>query len=310
MASRAELELRANAVGLDPSTWYNDSKLEQQVLYLEKNVTAVAGTLATGTVTLSGAMTDGDQVTVGDITYTFVTALSETKASSTLTVSDQFAEGERVSIEGVTYTFRATPAVAYDVDIGASAAASLDNLKAAINDSGTEGTTYGTGTVAHPLVTATDNADTTQEVAAKRFGTYANSYLTATTGANAAWDGTSFADGTPGVEPVLFEVVLTGTAATELDNFKAAVNDSGTEGTTYSTGTYAHPQVTATTNTDTTQVVQARDFTVTNAGIATTDPTDDGSVISWGAATLASGTADQNATTKAYQVSGAKNLNV
>lgn len=312
MASRAELELRANAVGLDPSTWYNDSKLEQQILYLEKNVTAVAGSLAEGTLTLSGALTDGDQVKIGDITYTFVTALSETKASSTLTVSGNFSEGETVSIEGVTYTFRATPANPYDVDLGASAAISLDNLKAAINDSGTEGTTYGTGTNAHPLVTAEANADTTQEVTAKDFGTYANEFQTATTGANAAWDGTSFADGTAGVDAVPFEVVLTGTAATELDNFKAAVNDSGTEGTTYSTGTYAHPQVTATTNTNTTQLVVARDFTVTNAGIATTDPVDDGSVASWGAATLASGTADQNATAEAKraQVSGDKNMNV
>lgn len=312
MASRAELELRANAVGLDPSTFANDSKLEQKVLYLEKNVTAVAGTLATGTLTLSGALTADDQVKIGDVTYTFVSALSEAKASAVFTLTDVLTEGETITIEGVTYTMRATPTRPYDVDIGANAAASLDNLKAAINDSGTEGTTYGTGTAAHPHVTATTNTDTEQTVEAKRFGTYANGYITAETCADASWGGNLAG----GVDPVPHEVLLTGVAATELDNLKQAINAGDTEnglegeGTNWSTGTRAHPQVTATTNGATTQVVQARDYTVTNAGVATTDPVDDGSVASWGSTTLASGTADQNATTNAYQVSGDKNVSV
>lgn len=293
MASRNELAVRARVVGLDPANYPNDSKLEQKVLWLEKRATTFAGTLATGTLTSDATQqADGDQVTIGTITYTFKTALSETKASATLTSdATNVSDGDTVTVEGQTYTFRATPVAPYDVDIGADAATSLDNIKAAINDSGTAGTTYGTGTVAHPLVTATTNTDTTQVVEANDFGTYANSYLTAETSSHLAWDGTSFADGTPGVDPVPYEVLLGADAAAELDNLKLAINQGATEGTNYSTGTRAHPQVTATTNTDTTQVVQAIDYAVTNASIGTTDPVDTGSHMAWGATTLGSGVA-------------------
>jgi hypothetical protein len=42
MAHRAELELRAAAVNVDTSTYPNDSKLEQAVIYAEKAVTATS----------------------------------------------------------------------------------------------------------------------------------------------------------------------------------------------------------------------------------------------------------------------------
>jgi hypothetical protein len=74
---------------------------------------------------------------------------------------------------------------------------------------------------------------------------------------------------------------------------KSAINATTGAGTAYSTGTPAHPQVTATTNTDTTQVVQAIDYTVTNADVATTNPIDTGTHLSWGATTLASGVKKQ-----------------
>lgn len=319
MASRAELVLRADVLGLDPATIPNDSKLEQMVIYLEKNASTLTGTLATGTLTSDAtAQSDGDQVTIGAVTYTFKTALSETKASNTITASDVFSDGETVTIDGITYTFRTaltnTVGAAYEVLIGASAAASLDNLKSAINDTGTEGTHYGTGTAAHPTVTATTNTDTTQLVVAKNFGTYANGYITVETCDNAAWADTTLGGASAtsvGVDAVPFEVLLGANAAAMLDNLKKAINDSGTEGTHYSTGTYAHPQVTATDNADTTQVVAARDYAV-GEDIATTDPTDTGNHMAWGATTLASAVGAQNAVdaTAAAQTSGGKNVNV
>lgn len=45
MPSRAELNLRARVVNVDPSTYPNDSKLEQKVLYEEKNLAAGASTV-------------------------------------------------------------------------------------------------------------------------------------------------------------------------------------------------------------------------------------------------------------------------
>lgn len=311
---RNELVNLANSLGFDPTDIANDSKLEAHLKYLQTNQSTMAGTLATGTLTAGGDLTTGDQVKVGDITYTFVTALSEAKASNTLTSdATNVDDGDTVTIDGIRYTFRATPVHPYDVDIGGTAAASLDNLKSAINDSGTEGTTYGTGTAAHPTVTAEANADTTQEVTAKRFGTYANGYITLESSAHLSWDAATLggSGATAGVDPVQFEVLLGANAAASLDNFKKAVNDSGTEGTHYSTGTYAHPQVTAGDNTDTTQDVTARDMAV-GEDISTTDPTDDGTVLSWGATTLASGVADQNAVdaTSVAQTGSGQNANV
>lgn len=312
MPSRAELVNRANVMGLDPSLYPNDSKLEQKVIYLETNASTMAGTLATGTLTQSGAATNGDQIKIGDVTYTYVTNLSEAKATGVLTASGVFSAGETVTIEGQTYRFVATVANPYDVKIGANAAASLDNLKLAINAGSGAGSEYGTDTVAHPLVTATTNTDTAQTVEAKRFGTYANSFLLSETAANAAWGAAAMAGG---VDAVPNQVKLTATAATELDNLKQAINNGDTEGagegegTNYSTGTRPHPQVTATTNGASTQVVQARDMAV-GEDISTTDPVDTGTVLSWGATTLASGVADQNAVnaTAAAQVSGGKNV--
>ena len=138
MPSRAELVNRANVMGLDPANYPNDSKLEQKVIWLETNASTMAGTLAAGTLTTTGsASDDGDQILIGTaaqggVTYTLKTALSEVKASSPLT-SDATAPsaGETVSIGSLTYTFRtalSSPVQAFEVLIGASAAAALDNV--------------------------------------------------------------------------------------------------------------------------------------------------------------------------------------
>ncbi len=42
MPSREELNLRANAVNVAHATYANDSKLEQAVIYAEKNITSTA----------------------------------------------------------------------------------------------------------------------------------------------------------------------------------------------------------------------------------------------------------------------------
>lgn len=292
MASRNELNARARALGLDPSTYPNDSKLEQKVLYLEKNSTAFTGTVGSGTLTSDAtAQSDGDQVKIGDITYTFKTALTEAKATQTLT-SDATApsDGDTVTIEGMTYTYKtalSSPEVEGEVLIGVSAAVALDNLKSAINGTGTAGTDYSSNTPVHPHVTATTNTNTTQVVEANRIGTYANRFMVSENSSHLSWGAATL---TGGAESVAYEVLLGANAAAMLDNLKLAIN-AGTNAGEYSTITPAHPQVTATTNTATTQVVETIDKAVTNATITTTDPVDTGSHMSWGAATLASGVA-------------------
>jgi hypothetical protein len=86
-------------------------------------------------------------------------------------------------------------------------------------------------------------------------------------------------------DPVANEVLI-GTLAVSLDNLKLAINAGTGEGTKYSTGTKAHPDVIATTNTDTAQTVQYKTLGVVANSIATTETCADAS---WGAVTLEGG---------------------
>lgn len=80
--------------------------------------------------------------------------LTQASAPASFAFTSQVAASDTVVIGDQTYTFEASPAAANDVDIGADLDGSISNLVAAINDSGVEGTDYGTGTVANPYVTA------------------------------------------------------------------------------------------------------------------------------------------------------------
>lgn len=161
--NRAFLELVARTVNVDPSTYPNDSKLEQKVIYALKTTVGDA-VQATQTLTSDAtAPADGDTVTIGTTTYTFKTTL--------------------------------TPAP-YEVLIGVSAAVALDNLKSAINVDGTA--VYGAGTLAHPSVTATTNTNTTQVVQAINAGTEANAIVTTETSAHLSWGAATLASGAAG----------------------------------------------------------------------------------------------------------------
>jgi hypothetical protein len=105
------------------------------------------------------------------------TAGNGVKASGTLTATGNFTANDAVTIGDETYTFVATPgATANNVDLGADLATSLSNLAAAINGTGTAGTTYGTNTVANADVTAVATA-TTVVVTARTAGASGNSIV-------------------------------------------------------------------------------------------------------------------------------------
>lgn len=287
MASRAELELRAAAVGVDPADYHNDSKLEQKVIFEEKQSVAQSADTAVGTLTSDAtAPSNNDTVTIGGRTYTFKTTLTETKASATLT-SDATnpVDGDTVTIGSRVYTFVEALTTADQVLIGAAAADTLDNLKAAVNGDAGEGTTYGTGTEAHADVDATTNTDTTQLFVAKTVGEGGNAIAKAEDSDHLDWDGAG-AFFTGGVNATANQVLIGASAAAALDNLKSAINASAGAGTTYSTGTTAHPNVEATTNTDTTQLVEALNPGTAGNEVATTEAS---THLSWGAATLEGG---------------------
>ena len=121
-------------------------------------------------LTASGNATDGEQIVIGSRTYTFVDALSEDTGD----------------------------AVADEILIGADAAATLDNVKAAVNGAAGEGTTYSTGTDAHADVIATTNTDTEQTIEAKFQGAAGNSIATTTDAADLAWGATTLEGGADG----------------------------------------------------------------------------------------------------------------
>ncbi len=247
-------------------------------------------------------------------TLTVSAITSGVHAESVITSDTTNVTADEVVVIGTrTYRFKDTMAAAYDVKIGASAAATLDNLAAAINASGTAGVEYYTGTLAHPTVRATTNTDTTQKVVSRTQGTTNNALATTTTASHLAWEDTTLGGGTgvsvagvagqtvtvgtrtytfvsalsetSGAAAVADQVLYGGSVAIALDNLKLAINAGDTAGTEYSTGTTAHAIVTATTNTNSTQVVEVIVAGTSGDGLGTTETVTG----SWGSTVTAGG---------------------
>jgi hypothetical protein len=115
-------------------------------------------------------------------------------ATGTLT-GTTIANGNTVTIGGKVYTFRTVISLAYDVLVGATDSDSLDNLIAAINGGAGAGSTYGTGTVAHPDVSAAAGAGDTLDATARVAGTLANGIGTSATLSAGTWGAATLTGG-------------------------------------------------------------------------------------------------------------------
>lgn len=120
---------------------------------------------AFGVFSLNGLPTDGDEVVVGTVTYTFVDALD--------------------SVDG--------PANA--VVIGGDEEECLTNLAAAINEDSGEGSVYGDGTDANPDAAAVVLPGNQMRAVARVPGSAGNSLATTTTAANGSWSDTTMDGG-------------------------------------------------------------------------------------------------------------------
>ncbi len=145
------------------------------------DVTApAAATFATGALSFDGNMANGELITIGSTVYKTVTSLVDP----------------------------------YDVLIGASASLTIANLIAAINKTAGEGTTYGTGTVIHPDVTAS-TVPGDLVATAKIAGTAGNSIATTTTSATSTWGAATLLGGAAAITTYTITIkddLITGTS--------------------------------------------------------------------------------------------------
>ena len=124
------------------------------------------------------------------------TAVTLTAASGVLTSTGVFTNTQTVVVGGKTYTTQTTLTnVDGNVLIGASAAATLQNLYDAINLSGTAGTQYAAAMTENAEVEATGVTATTLTVKAKTPGSVGNLIASTETQTNASWGDTVLENG-------------------------------------------------------------------------------------------------------------------
>lgn len=140
--------------------------------------------------------------------------LEDGYAIGTLTAAGAIANGDVIKIDTTYYQWTSgsvnagTPAGTlanpWLVALGAGITNALDNMRFAINATGTAGTTYSTALTVHATCRATDTTSNTLIVAAKTAGAAGSSISTTETGANISWGGATLAGGgSPSITPVL-----------------------------------------------------------------------------------------------------------
>lgn len=178
MPSRQELQVRAAAIGLNSTAakYFNDSVLEQAVIFAEKAKTpATAAVQATTTLTASGNPANLETMTLAGRTYTFVTTLDN-----------------------------ATP---NQILIGAAATNTLDNIKAAISPTQTgQGTTWSYPTTPLSEITCGAKTATTLVFTARNAGVEGNAIVTTETSSVLAFTGGTMASGVTGTGPTAEQI--------------------------------------------------------------------------------------------------------
>lgn len=158
------------------------------------NVLRVASPVKEGeTITFGSSVFEADingSTTAGRIAVAMAAAASLVAASITGTFSGTGTDGDTITVGGQVYRLKDTMAAINDVKIGADAAATRNNLVAAINAAAGAGTTYFTGTTANASVTAAAVSTADVTLTAKVKGTVGNSIAISESGT-----GFSFAGG-------------------------------------------------------------------------------------------------------------------
>jgi hypothetical protein len=129
-------------------------------------------------------------------------------ASDVLTAAGVFTNAQTVVVGGKTYTTQtALTNVDGNVLIGASAAATLQNLFDAINLTGTPGTQYAAAMTANDHVIATAVTATTLTVKSRVPGKIGNLIAATETQTNASWASALLTGGTGSMADVIDEIL-------------------------------------------------------------------------------------------------------
>lgn len=121
------------------------------------------------------------------------------RATSFVTAASVIAT-DVMTVAGKDYTFIATPAADGDVDVGASDAASMENLARAINLGAGAGTDYDAATVGSPTVTAEARGDTCIFTAKTLDATVGNAIAIASADGTLTVDNATLEGGVDGVD--------------------------------------------------------------------------------------------------------------
>lgn len=173
----------------------------------QQGVTYVAGTLPnpdiiaytlTSTTLLVGFRTIG----TGGNAYTTTETSNQLSWGGATLAGGVSAAAATFTLDTLTYTATLTLgdtlglAIPNQVRWVTSEAVFLDNVKSAVNYTGTLGTDYSASTIQHPTVKATTNTNTVQTFVARKIGTGGNSIVTTETMGNYAFTGATMASGT------------------------------------------------------------------------------------------------------------------
>jgi hypothetical protein len=152
-----------------------------------------------------------------------------TPATGVLTFTGNGVNDQTITIGTHVYTWKTTlTGAANEVHIKGTAALSIVALVAAINDTGVEGTDYGTGTVANAFVTAADGAGDTVDLTAIVYGTAGNSIATTETGTNTSFGGATLSGGADATDKMSTLASQMRTALNLDDNVAASIFVSST----------------------------------------------------------------------------------
>ena len=126
-----------------------------------------------------------------------------TAATGVLTFSANVDDDDTLTIGTRVYRFKNTPAAINDIKIGINKAASIANLNATIDGSGTPGTEYYTGTLPHADVVITSIVADIVSFRAARTGAAGNMVTTTDSSAHLVWSAATLIGGEDVTQPAV-----------------------------------------------------------------------------------------------------------